>query len=400
MLSRQEPACLLIADISGYTSYLAGTELDHAQDILADLMTTVVGALKPTFRLAKLEGDAAFAYQINERLDGSQLLDTVERVYFAFRRRLRDIAQATACECDACLLMPRLDLKVVAHHGSVIRHKIAGHEELVGSDVIAVHRFLKNHVVERLGIAAYGLFSEPCIAAMSADPVALGMTEYGDAYDDLGEVTAWVHDLTAAWTAELERNRVVVSERDAGYVFEGVQPAPRDIVWAFMTDPAIRPRWQAGVTSVDELPTAPRRGVGTTNHCMHGPEVLIEEILDWQPTDHVTQRTTMPNGFKAVSTYTFEDAPDGTRVRLLFTWGKSRREREAMAPVRDFIAEVVEQGQTALHDALVEEMDRRSTLAADEPPEPVGPESLDRELLEPVAPMLGNTARNMTRSVG
>ena len=39
MLSSAEPACLLIADISGYTSYLARTELDHAQDILADLMT-------------------------------------------------------------------------------------------------------------------------------------------------------------------------------------------------------------------------------------------------------------------------------------------------------------------------------------------------------------------------
>ena len=157
MLSRQEPACLLIADISGYTSYLAGTELDHAQDILADLMTIVVGALKPTFRLAKLEGDAAFAYVIAERLDGSQLLDTVERVYFAFRRRLRDIAQATACECDACLLMPRLDLKVLAHHGSIVRHRIAGHEELVGSEVIVAHRLLKNHVVERLGIPAYAL---------------------------------------------------------------------------------------------------------------------------------------------------------------------------------------------------------------------------------------------------
>src|SRR4249919_4008384 len=159
MLSRQEPACLLIADIS---SYLAGTELDHAQDILADLMTTVVTALRPTFRLAKLEGDAAFAYVIAERIDGSQLLDTVERTYFAFRRRLRDIAQATACECNACVLMPRLDLKVIAHHGSVIRHRVAGHEELVGSDVIVAHRLLKNHVAERLGIPAYALFSGPC----------------------------------------------------------------------------------------------------------------------------------------------------------------------------------------------------------------------------------------------
>ncbi len=56
--------------------------------------------------------------------------------------------------------MPRLDLKVIAHHGSVVRHRIAGREELVGSDVIVAHRLLKNHVVERLGTPAYALFSE------------------------------------------------------------------------------------------------------------------------------------------------------------------------------------------------------------------------------------------------
>ena len=59
MLSAPQPMCFLIADISGYTSYLAGVELDHAQDILADLIGTVVTALRPNFRLAKLEGDAA-----------------------------------------------------------------------------------------------------------------------------------------------------------------------------------------------------------------------------------------------------------------------------------------------------------------------------------------------------
>jgi hypothetical protein len=59
MLSAQ-PTCFLIADISGYTRYLAGVELDHAQDILADLIGSVVTALRPNFALAKLEGDAAF----------------------------------------------------------------------------------------------------------------------------------------------------------------------------------------------------------------------------------------------------------------------------------------------------------------------------------------------------
>lgn len=384
MLSRPEPACLLIADISGYTSYLAGAELDHAQDILADLMTTVVGALRPGFRLAKLEGDAAFAYVLTERIDGSQLLDAVERTYFAFRRRLRDIAQATSCVCNACVLMPRLDLKFVVHHGSIIRHRVAGREELVGSDVIIAHRFLKNHVTERLGTPAYALFSDPCVAVMAVDPVALGMAEYRDAYDDLGEVGAWIHDLNAAWIAELDRRRRVVSEREAGFIYESIQPAPRDIVWSFLTDPAIRPRWQAGVTGVDELPTAPRRGVGTTNHCMHGADMIVEEILDWRPTDYVTHRSTMSNGFKAMSSFVLEDVPDGTRVRVLFTWGKSKRERDESPDAKAFLAHVVGEGQTQLRALLAEEMLRRATLAGDDPAEPDAPASRDRELLEPV----------------
>jgi uncharacterized protein YndB with AHSA1/START domain len=384
VLSQPEPACLLIADISGYTSYLAGSELDHAQDVLADLMTTVVGALRPAFRLAKLEGDAAFVYVLAERLDGSQLLDTVEKTYFAFRRRLRDISQATACECNACVLMPRLDLKVLAHHGSIIRHRVAGREELVGSDVIVAHRLLKNHVVERLGTPAYALFSDACIAAMEIDPAALGMTEFRDEYEGLGEVTGWVHDLGAAWAAELDRKRVVVTDRDAGYVFERVQPAPRDIVWSYMTDPGLRPLWQAGVESVDELPTSPRRGVGTTNHCIHGADVLVEQILDWRPTDYVTHRTTMPNGFTAMSTFAFADNPDGTRVRLLFTWGKSRKEREEQPATREFLAGLVERGQETLNAVLTDEMARRASVAAETPPEPVAPESLDREIREPI----------------
>jgi hypothetical protein len=385
VLSRPEPACLLIADISGYTRYLAGTELDHAQDILADLVTTVVGALRPGFRLAKLEGDAAFAYALTDAIDGSALLDGVEKTYFAFRRRLRDIANATSCRCNACVLMPGLDLKVVVHHGLIVRHRVAGREELVGSDVIVAHRMLKNHVVERTGIPAYALFSEGCVAAMTVDPAALGMREHSEAYDDLGEMGGWVHDLGAAWATEQERRRTIVADRDAGFVLDAIQPAPRDVVWTFMTDPAIRPSWQADVEAVDEQPTAPRRGIGTTNHCMHGDAVLVEEILDWRPTEHVTHRTTLPNGLKLLSSFVYEDHPAGTRVHITATWGRSRKEREAMAGVREVVADLVGRGQASLRGVLDAEMARRAALAAGAPPEPDLPGSLDRELREPVA---------------
>src|SRR3954465_3772557 len=151
MLSAQ-PTCFLIAYISGYTGYLADVELDHAQDILADLMGAVVTALRPGFRLAKLEGDAAFTYASIEKLDGSTLLDTIERCYFGFRRRRRDVRQATSCEGNACVRIPDLNLKFVAHVGDVIRQKVFGLEELVGADVIVVHRLLKNTVIETTGV--------------------------------------------------------------------------------------------------------------------------------------------------------------------------------------------------------------------------------------------------------
>jgi class 3 adenylate cyclase len=71
MLPKPESACFVIADISGYTGFLAGVELEHAQDIIADVMDTMVRRLRPPFRLAKFEGDAAFFYTVADKVDGS-----------------------------------------------------------------------------------------------------------------------------------------------------------------------------------------------------------------------------------------------------------------------------------------------------------------------------------------
>src|SRR5205814_3269609 len=123
---------VLIADVSGYTRFLNGAELDHAQDIIADVMDTVLTRLRPPFRLAKFEGDAAFVYAIADKSDGSLLQDAIESAYFAFRQRLRNVKQSTSCDCNACTKMQDLDLKFVCHHGEFIKHRMAGREELAG----------------------------------------------------------------------------------------------------------------------------------------------------------------------------------------------------------------------------------------------------------------------------
>ena len=184
----------------------------------SDLIGAVVTALRPNFRLAKLEGDAAFTFMTTDRIDGSMLLDTIERCYFGFRRRRRDVRQATSCECNACVRIPDLNLKFVVHHGSAIQQTVAGRKELLGSDVIVVHRLLKNEVVESLGIPAYALFSQACIDASDIDPAALGMRPITETYDRIGDVPCWVHDLERRWQEEEDRQRFFVDPDDASLV--------------------------------------------------------------------------------------------------------------------------------------------------------------------------------------
>ncbi|HUK58171.1 MAG TPA: DUF2652 domain-containing protein [Stellaceae bacterium] len=318
MLPKPESACFVIADISGYTTFLAGVELDHAHDIIADVMDTVVKCLRPPFRLAKFEGDAAFFYALTEKIDGSVLQDAIESAYFAFRKRLRTIKQATSCECSACRRMQQLDLKFVGHHGEFIKHKMAGRDELAGSDVILVHRLLKNAVSDSLGGHAYALYSDLCVQAMGIDPIAQGLVEHRESIDVIGEVKCWVRDLEVAWAKETADQRVEVTRDKAASVIEFDIAAPRPIVWEYFTLPNLRPKWR-GADEVRETSANGRRGVGTTNHCMHGPHAVIEEVLDWRPFDYVTLSTLlpMPDAPKLMLTYAFLEMSDnGTHVEI------------------------------------------------------------------------------------
>lgn len=317
MLAKPESACFLIADISGYTSFLAGVELDHAHDIIADVMDTVVRCLRPPFRLAKFEGDAAFFYAVTDKVDGSLLQDAIESAYFAFRKRLRNIKQATSCECSACSKMQNLDLKFVTHHGEFIKHKMAGREELAGRDVILIHRLLKNAVNENFGGHAYALYSDPCVKAMAIDPVAQGLVEHRESIDIIGDVTCWVRDLEAAWEKENDRQRNEVSRDKAATVLEFDIAAARPTVWEHFTLPNLRPKWR-GADEVRESVAGGRRGAGTVNHCMHGPHAIIEEVLDWRPFDYVTLSTLlpMPDAPKVVMTYAFSETASGTHVEI------------------------------------------------------------------------------------
>jgi hypothetical protein len=363
MTSAADSGCLVIADITGYTQYLRNTELEHAQDVLADLMETVVGRLRSALRVSKLEGDAAFAYGLD--LEGSVLLDVVEQTYFAFRARLRDIGQATTCDCNACRLIPNLDLKFVAHAGRFVRNVVAGSEELVGTDVIVAHRLLKNRVNDLLGLRGYGLFTESCITTAGLDAETLGMREHREVYEDIGEVPCYVEDLEAAWMGQQERYGVFVLPQDAQFEFVTQLPASKEVVWEFSTAPRKRLLWQTDFTRIEQFNPGGRRGAGTTNHCIHGRRSVVEEILDWHPFQYYTHRMILPMIGSWIQTFELRELGEHStelRIRIQRLKGKQR----LMWPLlRRTLAKGMAQNADRLREILGADIDKLDPAAQD-----------------------------------
>lgn len=144
-------ALLLIADIGGYTRFMKihKINLAHAQYVVARLLEAVIDAAGARWKLAKLEGDAAFFYRLvpdsaEPDVDAAATLLLAMRDAFAGRRA--QLARDRACSCDACLQGGALHIKFVLHAGEIAFQKIKRHTELAGLDVIFVHRLLKNSV--------------------------------------------------------------------------------------------------------------------------------------------------------------------------------------------------------------------------------------------------------------
>lgn len=319
MAATPESGFLVLTDLTGYTAYLSGSEIEHAPAIAGDLLETIVGRLEPPFRLAKFEGDAAFLFVEDGRADGSLLLDAIEASYLAFRRRLRSIDQATTCDCNSCRLAPRLDLKVFVHHGAFVWSRIAGRDELAGSDVIIVHRLLKGAGAAEARANGFALFTAAAVDALGLDADALGLRPGKESIEHLGRVDTFTLDLEARWQIDSGERRLDIAEADVAFDVEATLAAEPSVVWAHLTSPSLRTRWE-GPIRIEETSAGGRRGVGTTAQCVTGRLATLEEIVDWQPYDRVAWRLAVPGVGPVAATADLDPTEGGTSLRLRWAY--------------------------------------------------------------------------------
>jgi uncharacterized protein YndB with AHSA1/START domain len=305
---------LLLADVSGYTAFLTQSEQDRAHDILRLLFGELVAGVPAPFRVAEIEGDAVFAYALDEDGPvGGGVLDVAERVYFTFHAKRDHLERNTSCGCIACHQFPALDLKVIIHHGEFILQSPHGGyaPKPAGRDVILAHRLLKNHIVESTGIGAYAALTETACARAGLE----GLAACTEEYEHFGEVHLRVHDLAEAWRSERQRRRERVDVSDAWLDVEVDLPVPPAVAWNYVTDPGHKRAWMGADDLSATHGSSGRPGVGTLHRCAHGDDVVLEEVIDWRPFEYVTTDGTGPAGGRVRTTMLLEPRDEGTHLR-------------------------------------------------------------------------------------
>jgi hypothetical protein len=328
---------LVIADISGYTAFLTQGELEHAQDILKSLTHTLLDKTQAPLVVAKLEGDAVFSYAPERSFAlGQTLLEALENMYYAFTSARERMKANTTCTCTACTLIPSLDLKIALHYGEYLIEKIGQGMELSGPDVIAVHRLLKNTIIEKTGIEAYLFITEKAAQAMTLGDITDSMIRHTDTYEHIGELAGYVHDLKPVWRRLNAERRITIPEKEIWVQESADIPAPAQVVWEYIHEPSRRTKMLAVLGVEIEKPQNGRVGVGSGMHCDHGNAKTRFHIKEWRPFESAAYDVSPVADASFMNTISIEPLDSGSRVVITYGFpaGKSMSGRLAALTMR------------------------------------------------------------------
>ena len=222
-------ALLLLADIVGYTTFmrLHRINLAHSQDITQRLLEAMVDAV-PSLRLVEIEGDAVFLYEPYDDSDEGPATDAVLALslsmHRAFHARQQWMVARNMCACEACKEVGTLRVKFVAHVGEVATQKIKKRTKLVGIDVIAAHRMLKNTVP----VPEYVLMSDS-VYERCASVLRERSTPIDQKLEGVGSMTAHFVDLEPIALARPPVPEPTFLERLRETVGVGLRCLPREI---------------------------------------------------------------------------------------------------------------------------------------------------------------------------
>lgn len=306
-----ERGFIVLADLSGFTTFVTETEVRHGTEVVAALLDTVIRRLSPPLEVEEIEGDAVFAVGRERASAGvPAIAPLVEQAYVAFRERRRQIRLNTRCTCRACQSIDDLDLKFVVHYGEFALQRIGRRQKPAGPAVILAHRLLKTAVA---GTRAWLLLTRPAYerAGLGVDDPGFERRQLD--CGPLGVVDVHVAPLEAAWHRHSDTS-TSIDPHSSLFVREYRFPTRPEILWNWLTLPELRRRYEPGAMAIGEADTDPR---SVKFRCDHGAFKVLETVRDWRPHQSCTRDTLIqPFGIPLRATWTLTEENDKTRLTV------------------------------------------------------------------------------------
>lgn len=200
-----EDTLFVLPDISRYTQFMTGNRLalGHAQHVIFSLIEAMIDAGMKKLELSKLEGDAALFFTDVGRHTPEAAGEAVIDIFKAFYRERRRLLEANLCPCKACQSISILDLKIFVHRGRAARFEFRGAVDHFGTDVIVIHRLMKNTMTSHRYVMVTDSASD-CVEI----PIPDRSKQISEHIEHVGEISATAHvigdDTVAEWSADTD----------------------------------------------------------------------------------------------------------------------------------------------------------------------------------------------------
>ena len=259
-------ALIFIPDISGFTSFVNKTEIEHGRFIIEELLETIINSNQLGLSISEIEGDAVLFYKFGDPTKAQDLVSQVEKMFTEFHKQIRNYQYRRLCQCSACINAADLSLKVIIHYGEFSSYKVKEFSKLLGRDIIIAHQLLKNDIEQH----EYMLVTDRISAREELrDPPPWVRWSAGKKVTEAGEVPFYYSTLTPLKESispdpvpELEpggKKKVAGASHEYDVNIIGLL----SVIGKYDE----RSRWQEGVKEVDQLTDKIPR-LGTRHKCV------------------------------------------------------------------------------------------------------------------------------------
>lgn len=311
-----QPALLFVPDISGFTTFVQSTEISHSRHIIEELLEKLMEANDVGLQVSEVEGDAVLFYRFGPPPSAEDFFRQVQKMFVSFHSHLRLYETQRICQCGACVSAHGLTLKIVAHFGPITQSQIKEHVKLFGTDVITVHRLLKNDISHH----EYALYTQalanewpPSISPEWAPP-AQGFQDY-----DVGRIEYGYVPLAPLRTLVLEpraQDFSIPGVKVLAFSCEQEVQAPLDLVFDVASNLPARLHWMQGAKEIQMLNHQLNR-LGTKHRCVVDANSPVMVTTESTHTSNTITLTETDEKRMMCSVYTLRQEDDNrTYVRV------------------------------------------------------------------------------------